>query len=145
MRTLLGYWDARRDGKTALPRANFDPVDLPRLLPNIYFIDRVGDDPFDIQFRLVGTQIAKVEGEITGMRLSTLIPPTPHTHALWDHYERVMAGDVCLRRETLEWQDRDFIAYDVLLLPMIRTGPEIDGALGMALYRISGEAGARSE
>lgn len=76
------------------------------------------------------------------MRLSRLIPHGPRTEALWAHYERVMDGEVCLRRETLGWQDRDFIAYDVLMLPMSRSGSGIDSALGMALYRVKGEAGA---
>lgn len=134
MRTLLSYWNERREKRPAIPRANFDPVDIPRLLPNIFLVDLISRDPVDLEFRLVGTRITELEGSVTGWNLKKLIPRKPDTESLWAHYERVMAGQLCLRFETLAWQNRNFVRYAVLLLPMTRAGKDIDSAVGMALY-----------
>jgi hypothetical protein len=134
MRTLLAYWDERCEGRPALPRANLEPLDIPRLLKNVFLVDLVSRAPFDVTFRLLGTKVVDNEGEFTGKPLSELIARGPETESLWQHYERVMDGEVCLRLDSLAWQDREFVLYDVLLLPMMRRGESIDSALGMALY-----------
>lgn len=132
-RELLAFWEARQsDG--ALKREDLDPVLLRHLLANILLVDRVSRDPIDVVYRLAGTKIVEVEGEITRARLSDLVSRASSTETLWRHYERVFAGEVCLRRQTLAWQGRDHIGYEVLLLPMIRSGAEIDSALGLVLY-----------
>lgn len=138
MRTLFAYWDERRDGDRAMPKANLDPVDIARLLPNVFLADLVSCDPFDIAYRLAGTRVVDFEGEITGRRLSELIPRAPGNETVWEQYENAIGGEPCFRRATLDWRGRGFITYDVLLLPMTRTGGGADGALGMSLYGIEG-------
>lgn len=132
-RQLLVFWEARQSGG-ALKREDLDPILLRDLLANIFLVDQVSTDPCDVFYRLVGTKIVEVEGEMTRTHLSELVPRSAANETLWQHYERVFAGKICLRRQTLAWQGRDHIGYEVLLLPMIRSGDEIDSALGMILY-----------
>ncbi|SMF38576.1 PAS domain-containing protein [Tistlia consotensis] len=138
MRTLLGYWRERVGPGGVLDRTRLHPEELAPLLPNLFLMDRLEGAPFDIAFRLVGTAIPQIEGEITGRSLSSLIARSEHP-MVWEHYERALAGELCLRRQTLVWQDRDYVRYDVLLLPMSRGGAAIDALLGMALYRLLGD------
>ncbi len=142
---LLAYWRARAI-EGVMPRSALRPEELGPLLPNLFLTDRLppagtagpgsGDAPsgFDLVFRLVGTEIARFEGEITRRRLSALIPPAVDPE-LWRHYGRALAGEVCLRRQTLEWQQRAHVRYEVLLLPLRRGTAGIDALLGIALYR----------
>jgi hypothetical protein len=141
MRALLDYWRGRCGARAALPRSELHPEELPALLPHLFLVDRGEREPGDVLFRLVGTAIVRVEGEITGRSLSELIPRADH-ESVWEHYERALAGELCLRRETLRWQGRAYVHYHVLLLPMTRTGDGIDALLGMALYRFLQDDGA---
>lgn len=142
MHALLDYWGRRAEGG-AMPRGALRPEELTALLPHLYLIDRVAPGRaarpgLDVRFRLVGTAIAQVEGELTGRRLSELIAPDEHPE-VWEHYRRAFAGELCLRRQTLRWQEREHLRYEVLLLPMSRGGGAIDALLGMALYRFEGD------
>jgi hypothetical protein len=141
MRDLLAYWGAHTADGAALRRADFHPEDVTGLLPHLFLADRIEGPPLDFRFRLVGTGIAGIEGEHTGRHLSELIPRSGHPD-VWAHYERALAGELCLRRETLEWQGRAYIHYEVLLLPMTRAGPATDALLGMALYCVVEGRGA---
>lgn len=140
MRELLAYWSARAVDGRVLRRADFHPEDLPGLLPHLFLADRLDGPPLDFRFRLVGTAIAFVEGEHTGRQLSELLPRSRYPD-VWGHYERALAGELCLRRETLGWQGRAHVPYEVLLLPMMRAGPAIDALLGMALFRVAAGGG----
>lgn len=141
MGALLDYWQERRAERPALARSDLYPEDLAALLPHLFMVDRGKAEPSDVCFRLVGTAIVRVEGEITGRSLSELIPRAGH-EIVWEHYDRALAGELCLRRGNLRRRDRAYIHYHVLLLPMSRTGGAIDSLLGMALYRFLHENGA---
>lgn len=135
MRAALAYWRERAGPHGVMRRSDLHPEELARLLPNIFLVDRLDGKPFDVAFRLVGTVITQVEGEMTGRRLSDLIPRAKDP-VVWDHFARAFAGEACLRRHTLRWQERDHILYHVLMMPMTRGGQEVDALFGMALYRI---------
>src|SRR5690242_1355091 len=51
---LYDYWRSKAPGEGLLPgRRHIDPVDIPRLLPNVWLLDVV-DDPRRFRVRLVG-------------------------------------------------------------------------------------------
>jgi hypothetical protein len=73
IRSLYRWWQGRRAGDIP-DRADLDPADLKRLLPNIFIVD-VEHDPFRIRYRLVGTRAIEVTGfDITGHYLDELLP-----------------------------------------------------------------------
>ena len=51
---LLGYWEEKRSKGQPLMRADFDPLDVPRLLPALFLAEPAGDD---FRFRLVDSQL----------------------------------------------------------------------------------------
>jgi hypothetical protein len=73
IRSLHRWWLSKRAGDIP-DRADLDPADLKRLLPNLFIVD-VEHDPFRIRYRLVGTRATEVTGfDITGHYLDELLP-----------------------------------------------------------------------
>jgi hypothetical protein len=46
------------------------------------------------------------------------------------HYEDTVAGRIYVRHETLHWRKREYVYYDVLLLPL----STVDKLFGLARY-----------
>jgi hypothetical protein len=57
---LIDYWQARRLGDAAPSRASIDPMDFPRLLPQVFMLGRRA--PGDYVFRLVGGFVGDLHG-----------------------------------------------------------------------------------
>jgi hypothetical protein len=129
------YWLQKSAGKSMPSRDDLDPLDIPRLLPNVFLIDVVSGSPRRFRFRLVGTRIAELEGEMTNSYLDEFIPDSPGT-AMARHYDDAAEGHVYLRRETLGWQtrEREHLGYDVLLLPLSPDGETVDMLFGLCVY-----------
>ncbi|HEX6958821.1 MAG TPA: PAS domain-containing protein [Ferrovibrio sp.] len=66
MRELAEYWFARRDGTGVPPREAINPLDFPRLLPNVGLLDRVlaedGSGSERFRIRLAGEEITYAVG-----------------------------------------------------------------------------------
>jgi hypothetical protein len=69
---LHAYW--REKAGTGMPsRAEFDPVDVRDLLPNLMMVDVVGQPP-RFRYRLVGTRVAQYTGfDFTGRYLDEMV------------------------------------------------------------------------
>jgi len=134
LRELHAYWDGKRaDGR--LPgRRHIDPSEIPHLLPALFLVDVSAGPPRRFRFRLVGTQIVFVEGEITGKHLDEIMR-TDLVADIVRHYEDACRGIVYVCDRSLEWQDRDHVDYSVLLLPLADDGMTVDRLVGYALYR----------
>jgi hypothetical protein len=132
------YWRRKAAGKAMLSRGDLDPLEIPQLLPGIFLVDVVPGPPRRFRFRLVGTRIAELEGEMTGKFLDEFVPGSPGT-AMALHYEDAAEGRISIRRETLCWhaRERQHVNYDVLLLPLSRDGATIDMLFGFCLYHVA--------
>lgn len=138
LRSFMAYWQSkRRDGRLPL-RADIDPIDIPKLLPNVLLIDVIGHPAYDFHYRLLGTAIAAVDGvDYTGSLLSEMVPSTEAFHHIWQHHLDAAAGVVALRRDSMRWvrdNSRDHIDYVILLLPLRRGGDEIETLIGYIHY-----------
>jgi len=127
------YWQRKGAGKGLPARADIDPVDIPHLLANVFLIDVVGGSPQRFHFRLVGTRITELEGEMTNKYLDEFVPGAAGT-AMGRHYEDTAAGRIYVRRETLHWREREHVTYEVLLLPLSSDGQTVDKLFGFARY-----------
>ena len=127
------YWQRKGAGRAMPARADIEPLEIPRLLPNVFLMDVVAGSPQRFRFRLVGTRIAELEGEMTNRFLDELVPRAAGT-AMARHYEETAAGRISVRRETLHWREREYINYDVLLLPLSSDGETVDMLFGLARY-----------
>jgi hypothetical protein len=60
-KTLFDYWLAKRGSRRMPARADLDPVDIVKLLPNLMLIDVIGAPP-RFRYRLVGTRVVQASG-----------------------------------------------------------------------------------
>lgn len=127
------YWRGRSADKAAPARADIDPLDIPQLLANVFLIDVVAGNPRRFRFRLVGTRITELEGEMTNRFLDEFVPGAAGT-AMARHYEDASQGRIYVRHETLHWRQREYVNYEVLLLPLSSDGQTIDMLFGLARY-----------
>lgn len=87
---LLGYWDRIRGDRLIPSRKDFDPVDIPRLLPYVILVEVVRnelDRTFqDFKFRLIGTHVEeRMRDRYTGRRLSEIEGKGPGSE-VWETY-----------------------------------------------------------
>jgi len=120
-RELLNYWRQLRGDRPGAPaREAFDPMEVPRLLPNIMLLERSDDS--GPRVRLMGTALAeRHQHDLTGQPLLPALHETLRRSAAAT-YEQVLSlpcVDVLLRRILrvsgatpvvevlhLPWQDR---------------------------------------
>lgn len=122
-REFLAYWHGKCPPPAAgggFPtRADIAPEEILKLLPYIFMLDVVHDGGTqDFRFRLVGTAIMDIEGEHTGRLLSEMFPDREANRVLWQQYHDAAGGKVWVRHETLHWQGRDHLHYEVILAPL---------------------------
>ncbi len=140
---LWRYLHAKRPHGGPWRRADIDPVDIPRLLSNIWLFDVVGP-PLDFRYRLVGTKIAdSMQADHTGRLLSEVFPdPRASIAEAWTRLEFMVDSgrptwrngpSVAARRDT-----RDSI--ENLMVPLAGADGQIDMVFGYTvIYRVTGE------
>ena len=83
---LLAYWRSKRAGRAMPRRADIDPTEMPRLLPHLQLVERVGGR---YRYRLAGTAIVAAYGsELTGKFVDEIIPSARRAVAE-RHYDTV--------------------------------------------------------
>lgn len=137
-REFLAYWHGKcapgGKGGGFPTRADISPGEILKLLPYIFMVDVLEDErgELDFRFRLVGTAIMEMEGEHTGRLLSDMFPDREGYAVLWQQYRDAAAGKVWVRHETLRWQGRDHVNYEVILAPLQDADGRVTMLIGLA-------------
>ena len=80
------YWRGKAAGRAMPSRADIDPVEIPRLLPDVMLVERVDGGRY--RYRLIGTENARAHGvNATGRFLDEVLPGPDygaHVLALYD-------------------------------------------------------------
>ena len=132
---LLGYWQSKRSNRPLPGRQHIDPVELGRLLANIWVVD-VQRAPLRYRYRVAGTLIVAYLGqEPTGEWLDVVIPHFAETHTcrdlkivVADRVPRWRRGPPSLRR------DLSFKTLEQLSLPLAGDGQTVDMVLILTLF-----------
>ncbi|HEY9568631.1 MAG TPA: PAS domain-containing protein [Thalassobaculum sp.] len=136
LRSLYDYWLARRGDRPLLPRADFDPADLLRLLKFLILAD-VGDAGRAIRYRVVGTEIVAAYGvDYTGWTIQQLTsgPTLDYTYTL---YGAVVGGRLPVYSEgRFRWFEREYRLTRRLHLPLSRGGAEVDMVLAAQVFDV---------
>lgn len=116
-RQVLAYWEAKRGTRRAPRRVDFDPLDLPRALPNLALWACDGVD--DYRCRLAGTDIDNSIGfPLKGVALSEIPCTLLHeTKAEFDAVRDRAQGSFAER--TMNWAGKPYRYYKHLLLPFV--------------------------
>jgi hypothetical protein len=91
LKEALLYWRSKC-GERAMPaRRDFDPVEVPTLLPYVMLYD-VLDAPLDFRYRLIGTEARSLLArDYTGKRFSE-VPGKGSGSVVWDNCAQVVLG-----------------------------------------------------
>lgn len=99
VRDLNDYWTAKRGEKDLPAWADIHPADITRLLPNL-IVAGIAHNPFQVRYRLAGTQIVEFRGEITGHCLGDVPWSSPIGQAVvMEGFKRVVAERIPLFSE----------------------------------------------
>jgi hypothetical protein len=82
LRQVYEYWQSKTAGRAMPRRADIDPVEIPRLLPDVMLVDVLPDGRY--RYRLIGTENAQAQGiNATGCYLDEVLPgPEYKAHVL---------------------------------------------------------------
>jgi hypothetical protein len=123
------YWaglacDARLPG-----RADIDPVDIPRLLRHVFLVDVRASVPRYV-FRLVGTGVVDLLGELTGRAVGTGLDADEADRVL-AHFDRCAGeGRPVWREGVLRTRRNRHAGFQRVLLPLASDGRRVDMVLG---------------
>src|SRR5690606_38356614 len=136
LQSALAYWHRIRGGRHLPLRADFDPSEVPALLPYVIVIDVLRDPP-DFQYRLLGTAIDRVLGsDYRGRRYSELSYTKPGT-PIWDEHTRVVAEQTPLRSSVAYvGHDRAVQKAEHVLMPFSDAGETVDMLLAVVAVKL---------
>jgi hypothetical protein len=136
-RQVAAYWLARRGVRRAPRRADFDPLDLPSVLPNLALWDC--DETGDYRCRLAGTEIdASIGMPLKGVALSA-IPCTRLGEAQVEFAAARDLGHASLAERTMDWAGKPYRYYRHLLLPFLDGRDEITTLLSVLTFHAVAE------
>lgn len=118
LHALHAYWTAIRGQRRFPARADFDPIDIPDLLPYLSLVDVRPNGPRFV-YRLAGTMVVDLlRREVTGLPVGTGVKPT-ELEAVLSRYRRVADDGVAIyHRDLMQEQANDHTGIDRLMLPM---------------------------
>jgi hypothetical protein len=119
LRAMFDYWQSKAAGRRMPDRADIDPAEIPRLLPNITLVEILPDRVDCFRYRLVGTEIVRAFGrEMTG-RTTDDIPDRKMKALAVETFSACRDAGAPMVQEWLRpWKGvRD---YERILLPLAR-------------------------
>lgn len=136
IKELYDIWSSK-GGSHGLPRrADFDPVEMKRLLPNLLIVD-LEREPFRARYRLVGTKVVAASGyDFTGRYLDEI--DLASGAELWVSQYR----DVCRSRRPLfgsadlPTADGGRFTYEFAIFPVTRDGESVNQCLELEDYGV---------
>lgn len=137
LRTVYRHWQSLGNGADVPSADRFDPLDLIRVLGQL-FIVRVepgdgGRDEAVLRYTLIGTRLVETLGrDATGKVVTDTFPPD---HPVGRVYRHLIANRIPVRTHgRLDWVDKDYRQFESVLLPLADPGGRISKVLGAAVY-----------
>lgn len=128
---LLAYWDGRRGGRPMPARADLDPADIPRLLPNVFLVD-VGREADDLRWRLAGTEVVRMFGaEVTGRTVGEGMDPVASRLLRARLAFVVRSARPVYVTGTMGLASDRHVPFQRLVLPLSADGRRVDMLFGM--------------
>lgn len=128
------YWEQQRAGNRFPRRGDIDPLDLGATLLPYLSIAAIQPDPFRVQYRLVGTEVARFYGaEMRGKWLDEVdIWPLQDIEDTHDTYRRVLdRAKPLFGLSLIEWQERPDHVFEFARFPISDDGRTVTHCLGI--------------
>lgn len=125
-RQALDYWIKIRGTRPMPSRADLDPLDIRKLLPNVLLID-VAHNPLDFRYRLIGTKIvSQLNNDHTGKWMSE-IPHQKPPSKIWSSCETVVTEKIPMTTEVpYEGRNKDFSVSEDIVMPLSGDGVTVN-------------------
>jgi len=140
----LAYWRSKRGSRSMPSRRDIDPVEVPRLLPNLQLIEIVAGGRW--RYRLIGTALVEAFGrDYTGQFPDELFD-APRARSIIETHNAVRHArqPMFLRSRYITTKDVDIVA-NRLYLPLSDDDRDVNmilGALTLGFGTIASVAGA---
>ena len=135
IKSLYDYWCEISPPGGLPERQHFDPLDVPKLLPNIWLID-VSREPLRFSLRLLGTRIE----EFSGGRWKRFHNQNLHNEGVLARVQSNLAEVVETHepswrrgRPLISWE-QEFATLERIYLPLARDGETVDMILAITIF-----------
>ena len=134
VRAIYRYWDGKRRGRRMPARADLDPVDIPRFLPDISLVDVVPDARKYV-YRLIGTNEAAMRGrDPTGKPVGEAYFGTSKQSVFLNYDAVTETRAPRLDRDPSITADNRFIQHESIFLPLSDDGENVSMILVFTVY-----------
>lgn len=141
LKELYDYWLTKRSDGRLPGRRDIDPLEVPRLLKNLAFLEVVGDAE-DFVFVLAGSRIEEVHARsLKGVSLGDLREVLEKTPDSDDYVSAVREGEPQFQQASMKEYGKEHWACRRLILPLSSDGERIDCLLMGAVFSSVGEPG----
>ena len=134
VRAIYRDWDGKRRGRRMPCRADLDPVDIPKFLPDICLVDVVPDERRYV-YRLIGTNEVAMRGrDPTGMPVGEGYFGTS-AQSVFLNYDGVTRSRAPrIDRDPSITSDDRFIQHESIVLPLSDDGENVNMVLVFTVY-----------
>ena len=134
VRAIYRYWDGKRRGRRMPCRADLDPVDIPKFLPDVCLVDVVPDERRYV-YRLIGTNEVAMRGrDPTGMPVGEGYFGTS-AQSVFLNYDGVARSRAPrLDRDPSITSDDRFIQHESIFLPLSDDGEHVNMIMVFTVY-----------
>lgn len=129
------YWQGMRQGDRLPSRSDLEPADIKHLLPHVLLVD-LEPTPFRVRYRVCGTRVAEMCGDVTGRYLDELDGGSTWSPAEFQQqYEFVSQRrtPVFGRQWILSRYDTPYPCF-IGIWPLARNGHDIDMCVAIEDY-----------
>lgn len=130
------YWLGKAAGRAMPSRADIDPTDIPKLLPDLMLVERLADGRY--RYRLIGTGNTREQGvNATGRFLDEVLPGPeygPHVLRLYDEaveQRRALYSECLFFSPTRNQPERH---TKVLFMPLSSDGASVNMIFVMQIF-----------
>lgn len=134
IKIIYRYWDGKRAGRPMPRRGDLDPLEIPRLLPDIGLVDVVPDERRYV-YRLIGTNEALMRGrDPTGQAVRDAYFGTS-VQSVYLNYDAVVRTCApVIDRDPSRTSDDRFISHETIFLPLSDDGQHVNMVLFLTVY-----------
>lgn len=131
---LLTLWRTKAGARKMPSRSDMTPRDLKDILRHVLVLERISQNPSRYKFRLVGTGLTQMAGELTGKTVDEVVPP--------EHLPRwVECGDLVLDGGQpqrflgrVHLEGREYLNAENLFVPLANDNQEPTFVMGLCRY-----------
>lgn len=135
VRSAFEYWRSKCRGRALPSRADIDPMEIPRVLPNISLVER-DTETGRYRYRLIGSALVESLGwDATGRYLDEVYPGFENSPSKRYREQVFDLGKPSHRigRPSLRFA-KDFFNVERLYLPLADDGQRVDMVMGIMVF-----------